>query len=191
MNISFSGNWLLNSWPSIFPYTALTLLVFEISSMTAVFPISPACYSYSRHLTKANNSKVLLHISQFSSCPLAWAFLWAEKLLRVWNLLGHSVHENGLSFVWNLIWMSRFPFWWNPFPQWGHVNFFSLSWIGLCFFKPDVVNQFLEHILSSCDLLFGFHALLNGILKLLFMQTLYYSRNIETVWPLYGMCYAS
>ena len=42
------------------------------------------------------------------------------------NLLGHSVHENGLSFVWNLIWICRFPFWWNPFPQWVHVNFFSL-----------------------------------------------------------------
>ena len=31
-----------------------------------------------------------------------------------------------LSFVWNLIWICRFPFWWNPFPQWVHVNFFSL-----------------------------------------------------------------
>ena len=79
--------------------------------------------------------------------------------------------------------------------------FSSPSWIGLCFFKPDVVKNFLEHIvnflnyniiiLSSCDLLFGFHALWNYILWFVSMQILYYSENIEMVWPLYGMCYAS
>ena len=76
--------------------------------------------------------------------------LWFCKVLDSLKFLLHSEHLYGLSPVWTLMCLFRFPDWLNTLSHLWHLYGLSPLWILLCWMRPsDLVNRLLQTVHSN------------------------------------------
>jgi len=76
--------------------------------------------------------------------------LCACKWVDLLKCLLHSEHLYGLSPVWTLMWLFRFPDWLNDLSHMWHLYGLSKLWILLCVIRlPNCVNRLLQTVHSN------------------------------------------
>ena len=104
------------------------------------------------------------HVTEFQThqtpCPHIWHLyglssvcmrsLCVFKLIDHMKLMLHSEHLYGLSPVWTLMWLFRFPDWLNDLSHMWHLYGLSKLWILLCVIRlPNCVNRLLQTVHSN------------------------------------------